>query len=71
MQSNAPGRGPITANCESLHEVRCDTHFTANTPSEIVVLAAQHGANVHGFTPVYYSRAKLDAMVATVTGQID
>ncbi len=60
----------VRASCKSLHGVRCDTKFRANSPSEVVAMANDHGAHAHGFTPVYYSSAKLDAMLASVTGQM-
>ena len=53
-------------SCTALHGVRCNETFHARSASVVVSMAKEHGAHAHGFTPVYYSPVKLDAMLASV-----
>jgi hypothetical protein len=38
----------------------------ARRPDDVVVLAREHGALVHGFTPVWYSKQRLATIAAAV-----
>ena len=62
-------RQRFEATCSSLHGGHCNMRFSANSPSRVVAAANEHGAAAHGFTPAYYSQARLDAMLANVMGQ--
>ncbi len=38
----------------------------ARRPSDLVEIAREHGARVHGFTPAWYSQHRLASMAAVV-----
>ena len=41
--------------CTELHPVRCDVRLRGVDLESLVSIACEHGAHVHGFTPVWYS----------------
>jgi hypothetical protein len=41
--------------CAGVHPVHCNTRLRASTPERVVVLACEHGADAHGFTPRWYT----------------
>lgn len=61
---------PIELACESLHPVRCAAYFNASSPVSLVEVAMEHGARVHGFTPVFYSQNRQDTMLAVVMREV-
>ena len=52
--------------CADVHRQGCAEMLQARRPSDLVEIAREHGARVHGFTPVWYSQARLAAMAAVV-----
>lgn len=40
----------------------------ARHSSDLVEVAREHGARVHGFTPAWYSEKRLASMAAVVSG---
>lgn len=62
-----PGPG-FQLRCADVLAVCCDASWRATSREALVHLACAHGASVHGFTPVWYSRERVDAMYAAVTG---
>jgi hypothetical protein len=53
--------------CAELHPVRCDVRLSAPDLEGLVILAREHGASAHGFTPAWYSSGRLAAMAEVVT----
>ena len=53
--------------CAELHPVRCDVQLSAPHLEGLVILAREHGASAHGFTPAWYSSRRLAAMAKVVT----
>ena len=53
--------------CADVLPVRCDVSWRSASRDDLVPLACAHGASVHGFTPVWYSRERIDVMKAAVT----
>jgi hypothetical protein len=53
--------------CAELHSVRCDVRLSAPDLEGLVILAREHGASAHGFTPAWYSSGRLAAMAEVVT----
>jgi hypothetical protein len=53
--------------CAELHPVRCDVRLSALDLEGLVILAREHGASAHGFTPAWYSSGRLAAMAEVVT----
>ncbi len=64
-RSSAPS---FRLRCSDVHPVRCDVAQGASTPSELVEWACAHGASDHGFTPVWYSPARVASIASAVTG---
>lgn len=58
---------PVELACRQLHPVRCGKLLQANSPAELITVAMEHGAWAHGFTPVWYSKDRQDAMREAVT----
>ena len=59
--------GPFEIGCNDLHPVGCAETLCGNSVSDLVVTAMEHGAAVHGFTAVWYSRERRDSMAAAIT----
>lgn len=57
--------GALGVPCELLHPVTCAQHLHGTDADDLVAVAMEHGARVHGFTPVWYSQDRRDVMVAT------
>jgi hypothetical protein len=53
--------------CSEVHPTRCHESLNAASQEGLVTLAMQHGAHAHGFTPVWYTRARKATMAAAVT----
>ncbi len=41
--------------CAGVHPVHCDMRLRASTAERVVLLACEHGADAHGFTPRWYT----------------
>jgi len=54
--------------CAQVHPFGCEELFSATSVGDVVACACAHGARVHGFTPVFYSRERLAAMTDSVAG---
>lgn len=52
--------------CAGVHPVHCNTRLRASTPERVVVLAREHGADAHGFTPRWYTPQRLVWMTERV-----
>ena len=50
--------------CADVHPVRCNVALRASTDEALTDRVRAHGASVHGFTAVWYSRER----VAAITG---
>jgi hypothetical protein len=72
--TSEPGRQPVRTpfgptfelRCADVQPYRCEETLRARNPRDVVALACEHGARVHGFTPVWYSAERLTAMAAAV-----
>ncbi len=53
--------------CADVHPCRCERTLRAPYAQDVVALACDHGAHVHGFTPVWYSPERLAVIAAAVT----
>ena len=53
--------------CAEFHPVRCDVRLRAASLERLMILAREHGALAHGFTPAWYSSRRLAAMAEIVT----
>jgi hypothetical protein len=58
---------PLEVPCARLHPVHCATLLRAENPAQLVNVAMEHGARVHGFTPVWYSQERQNWMIAVAT----
>jgi hypothetical protein len=63
-------RAPLEMRCEELHPIRCAQLLQANSPAEMVNVAREHGALIHGFTPVWYDQERLTSMSTTVARRL-
>ena len=54
--------------CADVHPQGCAEMLQARRLSDLVEIAREHGARVHGFTPVWYSEQRLASMAAVVAG---
>jgi predicted small metal-binding protein len=48
--------------CADVHPVRCNVALRASTNEALAARIRDHGASVHGFTPVWYSRERIAAI---------
>jgi hypothetical protein len=53
--------------CAEVHPVRCEVRLRAASLESLVILACEHGAIAHGFTPCWYSSQRLASMAEIVT----
>lgn len=53
--------------CAEVHPVRCEVRLRAASPESLMILACEHGALAHGFTPCWYSSQRLASMAEIVT----
>ncbi len=61
-------RPAFEVRCADVHPGGCGTALRAERSSDVVALACEHGALVHGLTPVWYSAERLAAIAAVVAG---
>ena len=64
-QASDPG---LELQCADVLPVRCEVSWRSTSRDGLVTLACAHGQSVHGFTPAWYSRERIDIMTAAVTG---
>jgi predicted small metal-binding protein len=50
---------PREVRCADVHPVRCTVTFRASSSEPLTDRIRDHGARVHGFTPVWYSRERI------------
>ena len=53
--------------CADVHPQGCAEMLYARDSSDLVDVAREHGARVHGFTPVWYSRQRLASIAAVIS----
>ena len=53
--------------CADVHATDCEATLRAERLSDVVALACEHGALVHGFTPVWYCAERLAFIASVVT----
>ena len=53
--------------CAAVQPVRCDVQLRAASAERVVMLACEHGAQAHCYTPAWYSSERLAAMTAMAT----
>lgn len=63
----APFPRRFELRCADVHPVRCDLALRSSNLQELVARVSAHGANAHGFTPVWYSPGRVAAMAAAAT----
>jgi len=63
----APWQHAFELPCAAAHPVGCAAVLRAGRADDVVALACEHGARVHGFTAVWYSPQRLAVMTAAVT----
>jgi predicted small metal-binding protein len=56
--------------CADVHPVRCNVALRGSTNESVTDRVCAHGAMVHGFTPVWYSPARIAAIAAACTRSI-
>jgi hypothetical protein len=64
LQGQALGTQGCELCCADVHPHGCEEMLQARQPSELVEIARQHGASVHGFTPAWYSLERLASIAA-------
>lgn len=62
---------PFEMSCEELNSAGCTKLLQASSVAEMVAVAQEHGAFVHGFTPVWYNRKRLTAMATAITRRLE
>jgi predicted small metal-binding protein len=53
--------------CADVHPVRCNVALRASSNEALSDRVRAHGARVHGFTPVWYSRERIAAITEACT----
>jgi hypothetical protein len=53
--------------CAELHPVHCDVPLRGADLESLVIIAREHGALAHGYTPAWYSSRRLASMAEIVT----
>ena len=68
VPTSAPGFGTwdFELRCADVHPTGCNRKLRAQRTEDVVELARHHGALVHGFTPVWYSKRRLATIAAAV-----
>jgi hypothetical protein len=66
MPAPGPGTGDFEVRCADVHSPGCDQALRARRPDDVVGLAREHGALVHGFTPAWYSKQRLALLAAAI-----
>ncbi|UGS37604.1 hypothetical protein DSM104329_04021 [Capillimicrobium parvum] len=49
-------------SCSTVQPVPCGMQVRANTRRDVLALLQEHGAAAHGYTPAWYSAARLAKM---------
>lgn len=65
---HSPSQQRFWLRCSDVHPVRCDIVGSSSSRQELVARACAHGARAHGFTPAWYSAARVASMTAAVIG---
>jgi hypothetical protein len=65
--ARAPLRQWFELRCAEVHPVCCEETLRAPSSSDVVARVCAHGALVHGFTPVWYSAARVAGIAGAVT----
>ena len=66
VSAQGPETGDFQLRCADVHPTACDQTLRAQRPDHVVELAREHGALVHGFTPVWYSTQRLAIIAAAI-----
>jgi hypothetical protein len=66
--ARAPVPQAFELRCADVHRAGCEAAFRARRVSDVVALACEHGALVHGYTPAWYSSERLAIIASAVTG---
>ena len=53
--------------CADVHPVHCDVALRASNDEALTDRVRAHGARVHGFTPIWYSRERIAAITDACT----
>ena len=53
--------------CADVHPVHCTVALRASSNEALTDRVRAHGASVHGFTPVWYSRERIAAITEAST----
>jgi hypothetical protein len=53
--------------CADAYPRGCGATLRAGRPGDVLALALEHGALVHGFTPVWYTPGRVAVIAAAVT----
>lgn len=54
--------------CSDVHPVGCDFVGSSSSQEELVAWIRVHGARAHGYTPAWYTAARVSSMTAAVVG---
>jgi hypothetical protein len=60
---------PVELPCAKLHPVDCAKRLRANSASELVAVAMEHGTSAHGFPRDWYSPDRQIWMLTVTTRQ--
>ena len=67
-EAHTPSAERFWLRCCDVHHVRCDVEWSSSSQQELVESAGVHGARAHGFTPAWYTAARVASMTAAVVG---
>jgi predicted small metal-binding protein len=56
--------------CADVHPVQCEVALRASSNEALTDRVRAHGASVHGFTPVWYSRERITRIAAIADASI-
>jgi hypothetical protein len=56
--------------CADVHPVQCKVELRASSNGALTDCVRAHGASVHGFTPVWYSRERITRIAAIADASI-
>lgn len=66
-RAGAPIPEGFELRCSDVHPLRCDEALRAGSLGDFVARVREHGAQAHGFTPVWYDAERLAVIVRAVT----
>ena len=66
LPEHEPSPRNFALRCADVHPVNCDVTWHSSDPEELILDASEHGAAAHGFTPAWYSPARVAAIAAAV-----